>query len=508
MAKLLSIMNKKSDSKKIILNWIINTTFHGLPKVIKTRNIKIKIIWIIILLISTFICFYLLIINIMNYLDFGVITKIQKITEIPALLPTITICNLNPFVTKYSNQFLENIFNKYNNLTNLSKITYNPNRISQNLKLLKYLANINVNILTNSEKQKFGYKLEDMLISCMINGNECKPDDFVWHYDSFHGNCFSLNSGYDSKMKKMNLIKIFNSGKLSGISLELFVGPIEDEYYNELISSIGAYIFIHNNSIKPISSEGFAIPTGINTNIALDRIFSNRISQPYSNCINLNEPHDSYLYNYLLKKLNNSYLYRQKECFNLCYQSNTIQKCKCYDTRLNKYESNETRPCLNHFEIKCVFKIYNDFLNGKLNDQCLILCPLECNTYSFTEFSSFTQYPTDNYVKMLKKHHSILQKYDVNTIKKNILAFNVYYQSLEYTVIDEIERSLFFDLISGIGGTFGLFLGTSFLSFIELFEVLFKIISINFKNKFQKNKEPPGRIELPTPGLQDQCSNH
>ena len=54
----------------------------------------------------------------MNYLDFGVITKIQKITEIPALLPTITICNLNPFVTKYSNQFLENIFNKYNNLTN------------------------------------------------------------------------------------------------------------------------------------------------------------------------------------------------------------------------------------------------------------------------------------------------------------------------------------------------------------------------------------------------------
>jgi hypothetical protein len=40
-----------------------------------------------------------------------------------------------------------------------------------------------------------------------------------------------------------------------------------------------------------------------------------------------------------------------------------------------------------------------------------------------------------------------------------------------------------FNFISNIGGILGLFLGLSFLSFIEIFEILFEILSIIFFKK-------------------------
>ena len=169
--------------KKVLFRWFLDTTFHGFSKIAKTRSDSIRIIWICILFISTTICSYLIVINIINYLDFGVITKIQKITEIPSLLPTITVCNLNPFVTNHSIKFIETIFNKYN-LSNdsidfdLSETKYKSNQIVKNLNFLKYLTIINANILSDEEKKLFGYKLEQMLISCTINGIECTPNDF------------------------------------------------------------------------------------------------------------------------------------------------------------------------------------------------------------------------------------------------------------------------------------------------------------------------------------------
>jgi hypothetical protein len=59
----------------------------------------------------------------------------------------------------------------------------------------------------------------------------------------------------------------------------------------------------------------------------------------------------------------------------------------------------------------------------------------------------------------------------------------VYYDDLKYTSIS--ERPLFdgFDLISNIGGSLGLFLGISFISFLELFEIIFEFFSIYFNFK-------------------------
>ena len=68
-------------------------------------------------------------------------------------------------------------------------------------------------------------------------------------------------------------------------------------------------------------------------------------------------------------------------------------------------------------------------------------------------------------------------------INKNVAIIYVYYKNLKYTIISQEPKTETFNLISSIGGTLGLFLGVSFLSFIEIFEILFEIIFILFLNK-------------------------
>ncbi len=53
-----------------------------------------------------------------------------------------------------------------------------------------------------------------------------------------------------------------------------------------------------------------------------------------------------------------------------------------------------------------------------------------------------------------------------------------YYRTLKYTAIDQDPVWRILDLIAYIGGIIGLFLGGSFLSFFEIFEILNDVIFI------------------------------
>ena len=57
-------------------------------------------------------------------------------------------------------------------------------------------------------------------------------------------------------------------------------------------------------------------------------------------------------------------------------------------------------------------------------------------------------------------------------MSKSFYGLRVYYQDLKYTLIKQQPKIELFGLISNVGGTLGLFLGFSFISLLELFEVL------------------------------------
>ena len=74
---------------------------------------------------------------------------------------------------------------------------------------------------------------------------------------------------------------------------------------------------------------------------------------------------------------------------------------------------------------------------------------------------------------------------------KIALKVSIYYHSMEYTQTIQIPSLQTSDLISNFGGTFGLFLGLSLLSFVEAVGILFNLFQILitfFQNKKQANK--------------------
>ena len=98
----------------------------------------------------------------------------------------------------------------------------------------------------------------------------------------------------------------------------------------------------------------------------------------------------------------------------------------------------------------------NNFTSHKMINECSKYCPLECDFEQYEAFLSF--------------HMS------ENMSKNETLKFKIYFKDLTYILISQEPKIELFDLISGIGGLLGLFLGVSFLSFIEIFEIIFEVI--------------------------------
>jgi hypothetical protein len=64
------------------------------------------------------------------------------------------------------------------------------------------------------------------------------------------------------------------------------------------------------------------------------------------------------------------------------------------------------------------------------------------------------------------------------TLRNNMLGLNVYYNSLTYTSVTEAAKFSSYDIMSIIGGYGILFLGFSFLSLIEIIDLVVKVAHV------------------------------
>ena len=87
----------------------------------------------------------------------------------------------------------------------------------------------------------------------------------------------------------------------------------------------------------------------------------------------------------------------------------------------------------------------------------------------------------------LALHRKIKPKYPNGTnitledLRASVVAFSVYYSDFKYTFIQQLPKMQIVDAVSNFGGLLGLFVGVSFLSFIELIECLIQIVLISLE---------------------------
>ena len=88
--------------------------------------------------------------------------------------------------------------------------------------------------------------------------------------------------------------------------------------------------------------------------------------------------------------------------------------------------------------------------------------------------------------RIIKSKFSSTDQITYATLKRNIAQVMVYYEDLGYQQYDEVEKMSLSDLVANIGGFLGLFLGMSFLSFVEILDILLQILFYKLSSSKEK----------------------
>lgn len=217
------------------------------------------------------------------------------------------------------------------------------------------------------------------------------------------------------------------------------------------------------------------------------KIETNTLSKPYSSCIDANLVGTELA----LEMRQIGMRYRRRDCMKLCEQKITIERYNCYLVSYPKIYN--VPPCPYPFKIR-----FN------MSD-CIRQCPHECNLTSYDLSISYGEYPSqlsmNNLINSNRKQFEwafqVNRKVDNSTTaprfsslelaRASLVKIFVYFDEIKYTKISEAPTTTCVELIANIGGTLGLFIGISLLSFVEVIELFVDVISIVFV-KFKRNQ--------------------
>ena len=270
---------------------------------------------------------------------------------------------------------------------------------------------------------------------------------------------------------------------------DIFLG--DDRFQNQFIANSGARVVVHNQSITPIlSSEGFDISTGYQTNIGIRRSFLSKLDSPYSECIkDASSPssYDTYFYQVIFSVLNMT-TYRHEVCIRLCLQEYTKSSCNCIDGSLYNIYGDSVEICATVASLECVSNARISYYADQASSQCS-QCPLECDSATYLLSTSNSRYPSMYYLDYLRYQTDIEERIkgdsnktvDGNQIVKSATLLNVFYDDLATTYINEVPAISPDQLLGVIGGNLGLFVGISLLSIVEIFELVVQLSIYFFK---------------------------
>ncbi|CAF0901560.1 unnamed protein product [Brachionus calyciflorus] len=476
-------MNKeirRNSITKELKKWSKKTTITGIPKITESKGLITRILWTCIILVFLGIVCEKIYSLLFDYFRFNVTTRIKLVTEKNFTFPAITIKLINWLNFKnYKKHFrtisdYDEFISVSDNLDLKETFQISKNNFVSSYLLLdsSYSSNLEIDTLNSS------------IFSCYFNSIKCDLGDFEF-----------INSSGDGAQLKIGLFKNTEGkfGKNSGLSLEIFTGS--REFQSPVSQEAGLLVFIHDSDrVITNDDHGILVSPGTHTNIEIHKTRIKILPQPSNKCADQSLRfvlEDESLFNETIQLTGT---YSKEYCFELCYQKELIQNCGCYDEKLVKYKNKNSNipSCNDKYDISGFKKVakspkyylsYEDYLiscpslikeafyTGDYVSKCGGLCPKECNYEQYSTLVSKSNYPSRDYEKILKKKNK-------GNTKKSILSVNIYMDSNEFTLIEEVLLISLIDLISELGDNLGLFLGLSALSTFELIDLSIKLTTV------------------------------
>jgi hypothetical protein len=212
----------KNKLRDLLKDHLTNEMFAALQEVYYSPHISIKIFLVIFLLASYGLASYTTLNLVLSYFEYGVTNTVRTVYETPALFPKVSICNVNPFTSKYGYEFLRYLTN--NTFESFPENASTFQKLTQTF-ITQTKAYTIIKNLTDLDKKSLGQDLKDSLLSCTFNLIECTSDDFSWFYDENYGNCYSFNSGFNSTGQKRDSVS-YLAGSWHGLQVDFLLDPM------------------------------------------------------------------------------------------------------------------------------------------------------------------------------------------------------------------------------------------------------------------------------------------
>ncbi|XP_043341528.1 amiloride-sensitive sodium channel subunit delta isoform X4 [Cervus canadensis] len=334
------------------------------------------------------------------------------------------------------------------------------------------------------------------VFSCRYDDRDCHAQHFQTSHHPTYGSCYTFNSVWATH----------RPGVTHRISLVL---RAEQQDHLPLLSTkAGIKVMIHPQDHTPfLEHQGFSIRPGTETTIDIREDEVHRLGSPYGQCMDSTGSVDvQLLYNTS---------YTRQACLVSCFQQLMVQTCSCgyffYPLPAGaKYCSYMRHPAWGH----CFHHLYQKLKTHQL--PCTTRCPQPCRESSYKLSAGTSRWPSStsaDWVLAVLGETSRRNPWPPSASIKSwplplpsspsrartegptsrsraqplspvpcprisLAKVNIFYQELNYRMVNETPVYSVSQLLSAMGSLWSLWLGSSVLSVVEVLELLLDAMAL------------------------------
>lgn len=345
--------------------------------------------------------------------------------------------------------------------------------------------------------RSLGHQFDDMILRCTMKSINCtRQRAFDWSFSPTEGNCFTYRSKTRKRTVKDEQQFRYEEANLAGTNdgLELVLNLEKAEYISGS-SQVGALVMVHHpDELGYAASEATFIAPEFTTYIGLKMMNITRLPAPYpEHCV------DSWPAKFQdSSHTTRNSTYSQQTCLKICLQKTIQAHCACQSAFLPIVEAppspatsdsasnsgkntaqtssqsgqndtgqqtnrqrviicdtrkKQTRQCVRDVNLRAADRVHH------------CECPPKCQVVRYDKTISVARWPTREDNVTFDRG-----KMDVNF--QNLAKVIVYFQTM---TCEEVTQQAVFNaakIFSALGGIMGMYVGFSFLSVFEIFEVM------------------------------------
>ncbi|ESO08915.1 hypothetical protein HELRODRAFT_168835 [Helobdella robusta] len=532
-------------TRQELLKYGENTSVRGIPKFFKSKDIFLKLLWLVFFLGSTAVMIYLLVLLFTRYYSWPVASKYGEKIGHNLAFPDITICNLDPLAegepTELSlNFYLEFVIKNQNFMMDALKGSDNDTDfVDKSINTDEFIRTMYDEIFSvpgyilNLRKDRpKSNDCPNFIVDCNFFGmdwfgieNPCSAANFSRRWNANYYTCYT--------MRTSNLTT--SNPTIRGLSLLLNVGPpnrIQVPFKSSLTSSQarGVQVSVHSPGTPPDLKRGFSIAPGTESIVDIVQTERTRQDKPYNELGCTREktmPHSP------------TDKYTSDLCLEYCHQNVTQSLCGCMSHILSIPDSyfNNVTLCGNYSLYDTSINVLESFLNTtlelicahalfdpKIEENCVNQCLMPCNETIYETYYSSTSWPQPsvqlslfqnyfvdsdclasnanvsarfaNYLKVFKNCTKITCEIpyysNLTQIEESFLQIKfLMKQNFPYYLAENPAYS--WDVMVGtVGGMLSLWLGITAASGVEVIELVYML----FKRCWEKKKSKSRTKEM------------